>query len=227
MRSSTDNLFSNTFRKSSSGFSEWNKAESTIYKQLESFLSSKEASQSYLFGRWVFLPIRECRAGGLLHPREARTPNIGAGCISLAIEHNHCWVVVLLGGVADGWFDDPIGLSARAYILIPPIALGKSLLAQSYLVPQLKLLINPQAYVSSPHWLLLSITKPHSHTPLQYINVPAQHTYVSYNDWLPQPWTFVSTGVIPFMTLWLSHEPLMPLSWQRHFNFRRPSDQAS
>ena len=35
-------------------------------------------------------------------------------------------------GKTDGWFDDPIGLSARAYILIPPIALGKFPLAQPY-----------------------------------------------------------------------------------------------
>ena len=47
-------------------------------------------------------------------------------------------IVELLGcwfGVADGWFDDPIELSARAYILVPPIALGKFLLARFYLDP--------------------------------------------------------------------------------------------
>ena len=69
--------------------------------------------------------------GGLLHPGESRTPHVGAGRISLAVEHNHydellsCWF-----GVADGWFDDPIGLSARAYILVSPIALSKFLLAR-------------------------------------------------------------------------------------------------
>ena len=73
--------------------------------------------------------------------------------------------------MTDGWFDDPIGLSARAYILVPSIALSKSLLARPYLIPWIKLLTDPQAYVSSPYWLLLSITKPHSHTPLQHINV--------------------------------------------------------
>ena len=41
-----------------------------------------------------------------------------------------CWF-----GVTDGWFDDPIGLSARAYILVPPIALGKFLLAWPHLNP--------------------------------------------------------------------------------------------
>ena len=37
--------------------------------------------------------------------------------------------------MTDGWFDDPIGLSARAYILVPPMALGKFLLARPYLIP--------------------------------------------------------------------------------------------
>ena len=46
-------------------------------------------------------------------------------------------------GVADGWFDDPIGLSVRAYILVSPIALGKSLLARLYLNPKIKLLPDP------------------------------------------------------------------------------------
>ena len=101
----------------------------------------------------------------------------------------------------DGWFDDPIGLSARAYILVPPIALGKSLLARSYLIPWIKLLPDPQAYTSSPYWLLLSITKPQSHAPLRHINVPAQHAYVSFLDWLPQSRCCLSPGVNPFMTL--------------------------
>ena len=85
------------------------------------------------------------------------------------VELLRCWF-----GVADGWFDDPIGLSARAYILVPPIALGKSLLAWLYLNPWIKLLPDPRAYTLSPYWLLLSITKPHSHAPLRHINVPAQ-----------------------------------------------------
>ena len=88
--------------------------------------------------------------------------------------------------MTDGWFDDPIGLSARAYILVPPIALGKSLLARPYLIPWIKLLPNPRAYASSRHWLLLSITKPHSHAPLRHINVPVQHAYASSLDWSPQ-----------------------------------------
>ena len=54
------------------------------------------------------------------------------------VELLDCWF-----GVADGWFDDPIGLVARAYILVPPIALGKFLLACSYLTPRIKLLSDP------------------------------------------------------------------------------------
>ena len=46
--------------------------------------------------------------------------------------------------MADGWFDDPIGLSARAYILVPPIALGKFLLARPHLNPWIKLLPIPE-----------------------------------------------------------------------------------
>ena len=107
-----------------------------------------------------------------------------------------CWF-----GVADGWFDDPIGLSARAYILVPPIVLGKSLLARHYLIPWIKLLPDPRAYASSPHWLLLSITKPHSHAPLRHINVPAQHAYASHLDWSPQSRRCLFPGVNPFMTL--------------------------
>ena len=69
--------------------------------------------------------------GGLLHPGKMRTTDIGAGRISLAVEHNHfAELSSYCFGVADGWFDDPIGLLARAYILVPPIALGKSLLAR-------------------------------------------------------------------------------------------------
>ena len=97
------------------------------------------------------------------------------------VELFSCWF-----GVAEGWFDDPIGLSVRAYIFVPPIALGKSLLARPYLAPWIKLLPDPRAYASSPHWLLLSFTKPHSHAPLRYINGPAQHAYVSTPDWSPQ-----------------------------------------
>ena len=89
-------------------------------------------------------------------------------------------------GVADGWFDDPIGLLARAYILVPPIALGKSLLVRPYLIPGIKLLPDPQAYASPSHWLLLSITKPHSHAPLRSIINPPQHAYASPPDWSPQ-----------------------------------------
>ena len=66
------------------------------------------------------------------------------------------------------------------------MALGKSLLAQCYLNPEIKLLPDPRAYVSSPHWPLRSITKPHSHAPLQHINIPTQHAYVSSPDWSPQ-----------------------------------------
>ena len=139
--------------------------------------------------------------GGLLHPRKPRTPNIGAGRISLAVEHNHVELLCCWFGVADGWFDDPIGLSARAYILVPPIALGKSLLARHYLNPWIKLLSDPRAYASSPHWLLLSMTKPHSHAPLRHINVPAQHAYASFPDWSPQSRCCLSPGVNPFMTL--------------------------
>ena len=69
--------------------------------------------------------------------------------------------------MADGWFDDPIGLSARAYILVPPIALGKSLLARPHVNPWIKLLSDPRAYALSPHWLLLSHTlTPHSGTSM-------------------------------------------------------------
>ena len=112
------------------------------------------------------------------------------------VELFSCWF-----GMADGWFDDPIGLSARAYILVPPIALGKSLLARHYLKPQDQLLSDPRAYASSPHWLLLSITQPHSHAPLRHINVPAQYAYVSNDDWSPQSRCCLTPGVIPFMTL--------------------------
>ena len=107
-----------------------------------------------------------------------------------------CWF-----GVTDGWFDDPIGLSARAYILVPPIALGKSLLARPHLNPWIKLLPDPRAYTLSPHWLLLSITKPHSHAPLRYIIVPAQYAYAWSPDWSPQSRCCLSPGVNPFMTL--------------------------
>ena len=109
-------------------------------------------------------------------------------------------------GVADGWFDDPIGLLARAYILVPPIALGKSLLARSYLTPRIELLPDPRAYASSPYWPLLHMTKPHSHTPLRHINVPVQHAYASSPDWLPQSRCCLFPGVIPFMILGHSHE---------------------
>ena len=95
----------------------------------------------------------------------------------------------------------PIGLSVRAYILVSPIALGKSLLARPHLNPWIKLLSDPRAYASSPYWLLLSITKPHSHTPLRHINVPAQHAYASSPDWSPQSRCCLSPGVNPFMTL--------------------------
>ena len=44
---------------------------------------------TYLLGHRVLLPVGERGAGGLLHPSETRAPNVGAGHISLAIEHNH------------------------------------------------------------------------------------------------------------------------------------------
>ena len=56
-------------------------------------------------------------------------------------------------GGTDGWFDDPIGLSTRAYILIYPDALGKSLLARRNLIPRIKLLPNPRAYAPTAYWL--------------------------------------------------------------------------
>ena len=70
-----------------------------------------------------------------LHPGEARTPNIGAGRVGFSINHDHIDAGGQLVGNTDGWFDDPIGLSARAYILILPVALSKSLLAWRYLIP--------------------------------------------------------------------------------------------
>ena len=96
--------------------------------------------------------------------------------------------------MTDGWFDDPIGLSARAYILTSRAALGKSLLAQFYLIPKIKLLPNPRAHALSPHWLLLSITEPHSHAPLQHINEPPQHAYALSSNWLPQSWCCLPPG---------------------------------
>ena len=92
-------------------------------------------------------------------------------------------------GVTDGWFNDPIGLLARAYILVPLIALGKSLLARAHLDPEIKLLPNPRAYASSSHWLLLSIIKPHSHAPLWHINNPPQYAYVLFSDGEKYPMT--------------------------------------
>ena len=169
-------------------------------------LIKRGSRRLYLLSQWILLPVGEGSAGSLLHPGEARTPNIGAWWISLAINHNHCSVVKVLFGGIDGWFDDPIGLSARAYILVPPVALDKSLLAWPYLAPKIKLLPNPWAYVLSSHWLLLSITKPHSHTPLWHINIPPQYTYALSIDWLPQSWYLLYPSVIPFMTLWHSHE---------------------
>ena len=112
-----------------------------------------------------------------------------------------------LFGSTDGWFDDPIGLSARAYILVPPIALGKFLLARRNVIPWIKLLPNPRAYALSPHWLLLSITKPHSHAPLRYINVPVQHAYASFPDWSPQSRSCLSPDANPFYDFMTSHEP--------------------
>ena len=103
-------------------------------------------------------------------------------------------------GSTDGWFDDPIGLSARAYILIPLNALSKSLLAQPYFIPQIKVLSDPQAYALLPHWLLLSITKLHSHAPLQNIHVPLQQAYVLTSHWMPRITVFSVTSAIPFMT---------------------------
>ena len=78
-------------------------------------------------------------------------------------------------GVTDGWFDDPIGLSVRAYIFVPPIALGKSLLAQPYLIPWIKLLPDPQAYASSPYWPLLSLPS-HTLTPHSGTSMPLRST---------------------------------------------------
>ena len=86
-----------------------------------------------------------------------------------------------------------------AYILDPPISIGKSLLAQPNFIPEIKLLPDPRAYALSPHWPLLSITKPHSHAPLRYDNSPPQYTYVSHPDWMPQLWCCLPSGVIPFM----------------------------
>ena len=45
-RSSTDNLFSRTFRKSSSGFSDLNKAESTSYEPVTTMLIRQSVSSS-------------------------------------------------------------------------------------------------------------------------------------------------------------------------------------
>ena len=87
--------------------------------------------------------VGERGVNGLLHPSETRAPNIGAGRIGLVVEHNHDELLSCGFGVTDGWFDDPIGLPARAYILIPPIALGKSLLARPHLNPWIKLLSDP------------------------------------------------------------------------------------
>ena len=93
------------------------------------------------------------------------------------VELLSCWF-----GVTDGWFDDPIGLSARAYILVPLIALGKSLLARPYLIPWIKLLPDPRAYALSPHWLLLSLPShtltPHSGTSMSLHSMLTRHTMI-------------------------------------------------
>ena len=141
--------------------------------------------------------------------------------------------------VTDGWFDDPIGLSARAYILVPPIALDKSLLVRPYLIPWIKLLPDPQAYTSSPHWPLLSITQPHSHAPLRHINVPAQHAYASPLDWSPQSrcclipvlfllWSYdILTNFDAFVVFIdpLSYGPL--IRWPDHLPYSFPRTKAS
>ena len=160
-------------------------------------------------------PRQHLGLNGLLHLSELRTPHVGGRQISLAVEENHCWVVELWFGGTDGWFDDPIELSTRAYILSLLNALGKSLLARHNLNPEIKLLTDPWAYVSPPYWSLLSITKPHSHAPLWHINSPAQHAYVLFSNWTPHLMDSCYPSVIPFMTLWPSHKCLMTLSWQR------------
>ena len=67
-----------------------------IYNQLLRHSQGEALVVAYLFGRRVLLPVGERGTGSLLHPGESRAPNIRAGRISLAVEHNHlmsCLVV--------------------------------------------------------------------------------------------------------------------------------------
>ena len=113
------------------------------------------------------------------------------------VELLSCW-----SGSADGWFDDPIGLSARAYILMSWNTHGKSLLVRHYLTPWSNFYPISKAYTSSPHWPLLSMTKPCSHAPLLNIRAPPQQAYVSLFDWMPQSQSFV---ILVLFLLWTNN----------------------
>ena len=141
-----------------------------------------------LFSGQVSRPIRHPKTLCLLHPGHPWSSHMrgtGESPLALALA-----LVERFVGERSGWFDDTIGLSARAYILFHPNALYKPLLVPHILNPWIKILTDPRAYASSPHWSLSSMTKPHSHAPLQNINVPLQYAYASPSHWLPQSWSF-------------------------------------
>ena len=63
---------------------------SYVGRELHRFVAAWSSRQLefYLFPLFEFQ--QERGASSLLHPSEAWAPNIGAGHISLAVEHNHC-----------------------------------------------------------------------------------------------------------------------------------------
>ena len=77
--------------------------------------------------------------------------------------------------MADGWFDDPIGLSARAYILVPLIALGKSLLARLYLNPWINFSLIPELTRRHPIGYYSALPS-HTLTPHSGTSMPLRST---------------------------------------------------
>ena len=84
--------------------------------------------------------------------------------------------------ITDGWFDDPIGLSARTYMLVPQNVLGKFLLVQRYLIPWSSFSPIPKLTHHHPighysAWPSHTLT-PHSSTPMSLCSTLMHHLLI-------------------------------------------------
>ena len=171
-----------------------------------------------LLGRWVRCPAWIGLPLSLLHSGETRTPHVRGQRISLAVQHNHCWVV-------EEWFwwywwvvwwpnrTFSRGLYPRSSNNPQQIPIGSELPYSWDQASNQSLSLHVATLLAITHLQPATLTHPtpaHQYPCTAHLRIPSW--LVAPHHGLSLPWCY------PFYELMNLSRLLMPL-WQRHLIF--------